>query len=75
MIENSYLNDSPALPNSLDSFNGGTSGAMGDCSRADLIAGFSDADKDIDKPDATFEDLPEAPEKRGFLSRPEGWDR
>lgn len=75
MIENSDLNDSPSLPNSLQSINGASNGAMADCTRADLIAGFFDADKDIDKPNTAFDDLPEAPEKRGFLNRPEGWER
>lgn len=71
MIETSELNGSASLPESKASRDSASGGALGDCSMADLVTGFS-------KPDQPDKDHGNAmmPEKRGgFAERPEGWER
>lgn len=81
-VENSDLNDTAALPNSLEMISGATAGSMGDCSRADLMTGFFDTDKDINKPNTDgllpypVENTPWAPDAGGgFVGRPNGYER
>lgn len=73
-IENSELNKSAALPESDASYTGGSNGAMGDASMANLKTGYSNPDEP-DEPDGDFDDVAMLEKRGGFAERPAGWER